>query len=157
MSEVSIKFLMTTKVAFTEKRGLREEVGKIVEQLSQSLKEKKVKVSGSAVGLLHDDPKSVDPQKAHCEVCLPISGKIKEGGEIKSKDLEKGAFACITHTGPLEKLPQAYNALLKWIEENGYQIAGPTREIYHKGIGATEVSPQEVLVELQFPVTKRTV
>jgi effector-binding domain-containing protein len=152
MSEVSIKFLMPTKVASTEKRVPREEVEKAVEQLSQSLKDKKVKLTGSALGLLHDDPKSVDPQKAHYEVCIPISGKIKGEGDVKARELEKGAFACITHAGPIEKLPDTYNTILKWIEENGYKIAGPTREIYVKGIGEAGVSPQDVIIEIQIPV-----
>jgi effector-binding domain-containing protein len=154
MYEVSIKFLMPIKVVTMEKKGPREEVGKAVEQLSQFLKEKKGKLSGSAMGLLHDDPKSVDPQKAHYEVCLPISGKIKGEGEIKSKELEKGAYACMTYSGPIEKITDAYQTILKWIEESGYKITGPPREVYHKGIGEAGVSPQECLIELQFPVKR---
>ena len=106
------------------------------------------------MGVFHDDPKSFDPQKAHYEVCYPISGKVKGEGEVKGKELEKGAFACITHSGPVEKLPDAYREILKWIEENGYQIAGSTREIYHKGTGEAGGGPQEVIIEVQFPVRK---
>ncbi len=152
MSEVSIKFLMPMKVASMEKRVPREELGKAVEQISQSLKEKKVKIADAAMGLLHEDPKSIDLQKAQFEVCLPISGKIKGEGELKSKELEKGAFACITHSGSIEKLPDTYNTILKWIEENGYKIASPTREVYHKGVGEVGGIPQDVLIEIQFPV-----
>jgi len=154
MSEVSIKFLMPMKVAYMEKRAPREELGKAVEQISQSLKEKKVKIADAAMGLLHEDPKSIDLQKAQYEVCLPISGKIKGEGELKSKELEKGAFVCITHSGPIGKLPDAYRTILKWIEENGYRIATPTREIYHKGIGEAGGTPQDVLIEIQCPVRK---
>lgn len=154
MSEVSIKFLMGIKVASIEKEGPVGEIGKVLEQLSQFLKEKKVKITGAAMGLFHGDPKLFDPQKAHYEVCFPISGKIKGEGEVKGKELEKGAFACLTHSGPVEKLPDAYRAILKWIEENGYKITGPPREVYHKGIGVAEGSPQECLIELQFPVKR---
>lgn len=154
MSEVSIKFLMPVKVASIQKEGPVGEVGKVLEQLSQFLKEKKVKITGAAIGLFHDDPKSFNPQKARYEVCLPISGKFKEEGEVKSKELEKGAYACITHSGPIEKLQDTYNTILKWVEENGYRIVGPTREIYHKGIGEAGVGPQECLIEIQFPVRK---
>ncbi|MDH4265441.1 MAG: GyrI-like domain-containing protein [Deltaproteobacteria bacterium] len=154
MSEVSIKFLMPSKVAFIEKEGAVGEVGKALEQLSQFLKEKKVKITGAAMGLFQDDPKSFNPQKARYEVSLPISGKLKEEGGVKSKELEKGAFACLTHSGPIEKLPDTYQAILKWIEDNGYQSRGPFREVYHKGIGEAGVSPQECLIEIQFPVKK---
>jgi len=154
MSEVSIKFLMPIKVATIEKEGPIGEMGKVLEQLSQFLKERKVKITGAAMGLFHDDPKSFNPQKARYEVCLPISGKIKGEGEIKSKELEKGAYACMTYSGPIEKITDAYQTILKWIEENGYMIAGPTREVYHKGIGGAGGSLQECLIELQFPVKR---
>jgi effector-binding domain-containing protein len=152
MPEVSIEFLMPIKVASLEKEGPREEVGKALQQLAQVLKEKKVKLAGIPLGVFHDDPKSWDFQKMHYEVCFPISGRIKGEGEVKGKELEKGAFACITHSGPIEKLPDAYRAILKWIEENNYQVTGASREVYHKGIGEAEGSPQECLIEVQFPV-----
>lgn len=154
MPEVSIKFLMSIKVACIEKEGPVADIGKALEQLSQLLREKKVKVSGPAMSLFHDDPKSLNPQKSRYEVCLPISGKFKEEAGIKSKEFEKGAFACITHSGPMEKLPDAYQTILKWIEDNGYQVSGPTREVYHKGIGEAGSSLPEGLVELQFPVKR---
>jgi AraC family transcriptional regulator len=154
MSEVSIKFLMNVKIASTEKKTPREEITKAVEQLSQSLKEKKIKLAGCALGLLHEDLKTVDLQKTHYEVCLPISGKLKEERELKGKELEKGAFACITHSGPAETLPDSYRILLKWIEDNGYRVSGSTREVYQKGIGEPGGSPQECLIEIQCPIKK---
>jgi len=154
MSEVSIKFFLPMKVASTEKKGPREEMGKVVEQISQALKEKRVKLAGAPMALLHEEPKGIDLQKVHLEVCIPISGKVKGGGEIKGKELATGAFACITHSGPIEKLPEAYDAMLKWIEENGYRISGPGREVHHKGMGEAGGTPQEPLIEVQLPVRK---
>lgn len=152
MPEVSIKFLMPIKVASLEKEGPREEVGKALQQLAQILKEKKVKLAGIPLGVFHDDPKSWDIQKVHYEVCFPISGRIKGEGGAKGRELEKGAFACITHSGPIEKLPDAYREILKWIEDNGYQVTGASREVYHKGVGEAEGRPPECLIEIQFPV-----
>jgi len=123
-----------------------------VEQISRSLKEKNVKIVDAAMGLLHEGPKSIDLQKAQYEVCLPISGKIKGAGDLKAKELEKGAFVSITHSGPIEKLPETYTIIFQWIEQNGYRIDTPTREIYHKGIAEAGGTPQDVLIEIQCPV-----
>jgi effector-binding domain-containing protein len=154
MSEISLKFFMPMRVASAEKKGPREEMGKVFEQISQVLKEKKVKLAGTPMALLHEDAKGIDLQKAHFEVCLPVSGKVKGAGEVKDKELERGAFVCITHTGPLEKLPEAYQEILKWIEENGYRIVGSNREVHHKGMGESGGQPKECMIELQFPVRK---
>lgn len=43
----------------------------------------------------------------------------------------------------------AYNALAQWIEENGYQIAGPPRELFY---GSAEKG--DLTAEVQFPVEK---
>lgn len=43
----------------------------------------------------------------------------------------------------------AYNALARWIEENGYQIAGPPRELFY---GSAEKG--DLTAEVQFPVEK---
>lgn len=43
----------------------------------------------------------------------------------------------------------AYNALAHWIEENGYQVAGPPRELFY---GSAEKG--DLTAEVQFPVEK---
>jgi effector-binding domain-containing protein len=154
MSEISVKFFMPMKVASTGKEGSRQDIGKAMEELSKSLKEKKVKLAGSTMRLFHGDTKAMDPHTAHYELCVPISGKIKGEGAVKDKELEKGAFACITHTGSIDNIQETYKAILKWIEENGYRIAGAAREVYHKGLGETGIDSQNIMVELQFPVRK---
>ncbi len=154
MSEVSVKFLMPMKVAYLEKKWPREEIGKAIERVSQVLKEKKVKLAGDAMALLHEDPKTIDLQKALYEICIPISGKVKGQAEIRDKELEKAAFASITHSGPLEKVPEVYQAILKWVEENGYRIAGPVREVYRRGIGDAGGPLPEVAIEVLLPVRK---
>ncbi len=152
MPEVSLKFFMPVKVASKEQKTPREEINKTWQEIDSFLKEKKIKTVGSVMALLHDDPKAADLSKAQFEICLPISGKIKGESSVKDKELPKGAFACITHRGPLEKLGETYQTILQWIEENGYMIAGPAREIYHEGLN--KPGAQEYIIELQFPVRK---
>jgi len=154
MSEVAIKFFFPDKIAFMEKEGPRTDVTKSLEHLSQVLQVKKVKPSGPPMALLHIDPKSFDPQKMRYDACCPISGKVKGEGDVKGREIERGVYACLSHSGSIEKLPDSYAAILKWIEENGYRINGPIREVYEKGIGASAGSPQEYLIEIQFPVRK---
>ncbi|HEY3473438.1 MAG TPA: MerR family transcriptional regulator [Anaerolineales bacterium] len=46
-------------------------------------------------------------------------------------------------------LMPAYNALAQWIEENGYRIAGPPRELFYGSIERGDLT-----AEVQFPVEK---
>ncbi|WP_027625965.1 MerR family transcriptional regulator [Clostridium lundense] len=52
-----------------------------------------------------------------------------------------------------ENISMTYNALIKWIEENGYKIAGSNRELYLEGEWSTP-NIQEYITEIQIPVEK---
>ena len=58
--------------------------------------------------------------------------------------------ACIIHAGSYDSFSETYSALGKWIEANGYQIAGPVREIYLSPPDA-ETGP---ITEIQMPVSR---
>ena len=96
----------------------------------------------------------MDLQKAHYEVCLPISGKVKGEGEVKGKELEKGAFACITHSGPVGKIAGGLHGDSevgrgKWVPHRPGQA-----EKYTSKEGGGGGGSEECLIELQFPVRK---
>jgi len=66
------------------------------------------------------------------------------------------AVPCVAYTvvtddfyQKVDGLTPAYQALAQWIEDNGYQIVGPARELFYG-------SPQggDMTAEVQFPVQK---
>ena len=153
MSEVSIKFFMPMKVASMEKKAPREEVGKTVAQLSKSLQEKKIKVAGAPMGLLHEDIKSIDPQKAHYEVCIPISGKVKGEGEVKGKELEKERSPALLIRVPRRTCQKPIARFSSGLRKTGTGSPGPpakstTKERERRG------AARNVIVEIQFPIRK---
>jgi AraC family transcriptional regulator len=34
------------------------------------------------------------------------------------------------YKGPYEKVEETYNALTRWVKDNGYEMAGPPEELY---------------------------
>ena len=100
------------------------------------------------------------------EVAIPLKRAIPPGGEIRVRQLERiPAAACVVHRGDYATIYQAYNALLGWIETNGYRIAGPVREVYLSfsadGLGFElpptylAKGPDGFVTELQLPVVER--
>jgi AraC family transcriptional regulator len=63
-------------------------------------------------------------------------------------------MACVIHHGPAEALPNAYNALLSWIDASGYRVDGPNRDLYFLP-SQESVEPIPTVTEVQFPVKKR--
>ena len=65
------------------------------------------------------------------EIILPLKFAITGTQEMQVVQLPQiPAAACVIHTGDYATIYQAYNALLEWIEANGYRMAGPIREVY---------------------------
>ncbi|HEY3476368.1 MAG TPA: MerR family transcriptional regulator, partial [Anaerolineales bacterium] len=65
------------------------------------------------------------------EVAVPLKYAIPENENIRVRHLPQlSSVACVVHVGEYSGIDRAYNALLAWIEANGYQMTGPIREVY---------------------------
>ena len=61
--------------------------------------------------------------------------------------------AATIHKGPYSGLPDAYGAIVAWINANGYHMNGMPFEIYRK-TQFDKLPPDEWVTEIFFPVKK---
>lgn len=85
------------------------------------------------------------------ETCEAVTEKKEDTDFIKFKDFPEIQAACIYHKGSYRYFSQSYSTLLRFIEENGYEICGNIRENYIDGIWNKD-SEEEWLSEIQIPV-----
>ena len=81
----------------------------------------------------------------------------KLGNETDSVKFMKSnpiTAVCIYHKGAYNNLRDSYNIILKYIEDNGYEIIDNARECYIDGCWNKE-NEEDYLTEIQFPVKKR--
>jgi len=83
------------------------------------------------------------------EVIFPIDRPLEDAKEIRVYTLPEVEVASTIHQGDFDDFTGAHVALLAWIEDNGYSVSGPFREIYLEGGGDGEST-----TEVQFEVTK---
>jgi effector-binding domain-containing protein len=69
--------------------------------------------------------------------------------EIKVTELPLIEVAAVIHRGGMDKITGVYEALLRWIEERCFRLAGYSRELYHE-MGAD--GPR--LTEIQVPIRR---
>lgn len=100
--------------------------------------------SGPGITVWHENLKA--------EASLPIKKTIPEGDDVKVHELPSDQMACLVHHGGFEGFPQAYQAGVQWIETNGYEITGPSREVYLQF--RPDGDPKDFVTEIQFPVAK---
>ena len=90
----------------------------------------------------------------HAEICEAITEKPEDTDLVQFKVLPAvDEAACVLHKGPYYTLPKAYEAIVQFIEESGYEIIGYQRESYIDGIWNKDTE-EEWLTEIQFPVRK---
>ena len=89
------------------------------------------------------------------EICESIvkAGVDKDGMTFKQIPAVPQAV-CIFHKGPYTNLGKAYGFLMKWVEDNGYEIVDHIRESYHDGVWNKD-DPADYLTELQAPIAKK--
>lgn len=73
--------------------------------------------------------------------------------QVKFMETDKITAVCLYHKGSYENLRDSYNVLLKYIEENNYEIIDNVRECYIDGCWNKE-KEEDYLTEIQFPVKK---
>lgn len=98
------------------------------------------------------DPKEFDPQDIDMEPAVPTATVLESKGDIEAKELPGCMVAFVMHKGPYQEMEPAYEAIADFVKENGYEYAGPPREIYFNDPNETPQS--ELLTEIQFPIAK---
>ncbi|EXY08341.1 MULTISPECIES: MerR family transcriptional regulator [Bacillus cereus group] len=75
--------------------------------------------------------------------------------EVQSSDeIKEGMFACVYHHGPYEETDETYKKLMKYIDQEGYEISGDAIEIALIDWSVTE-EPEEQVTEIQIPIMKK--
>lgn len=92
---------------------------------------------------------NMDIQDLDIEIGFPVSKKFSDKGNIKVGEFPGGKIASLVFIGPYDKMEPAYNALSKWIEDNGFEATGVAIERYFSG---PETPPEEIKTEILLPL-----
>jgi DNA-binding transcriptional MerR regulator len=149
--DILVKKLEPIAVATT--RGIipsYPEQGGLWNTLESYLAAHKVQADGPCFTIYHSDEPEID-----AEVCEPLAATFQANDPVQSYTLQGvDAAASTLHHGPFVTIGEAYASLTKWIEENGYQICGPSREIYLRPPHNGSQTDPNTLTEIQFPIRK---
>ena len=76
---------------------------------------------------------------------------VPEADGLHVVELPAVEVASVVHRGAMDSVTTTYEALVTWIEQNGVQIAGYSRELYHEW---NDSDPSQCVTELQMPVSR---
>lgn len=132
--------------------GTQQE-GLLWDKLSKQIETQKVKYALPCfpVTIYYDEgykEKDVD-----VEIQIPMNGEYVNTGEVRFITTEPMTVASVIIKGSYEQLPDANEAVAKYISENEFTMSGPMFNIYHVNPGM-ETIPENWVTEICYPVTK---
>jgi DNA-binding transcriptional MerR regulator len=153
--DVVIKKVEPTRVASV--RGVvpaPPDQGSLWEELMGHLGRQGARMIGPPMAIYHDG--EFKERDWDIEVCMPIVDEMTPDQRLKVYSVPGfETVACVVHAGPFITIGQAYDAIAKWIDENGYQIVGPWRELNLRPPEPPgNQNDPNTLNEIQFPVEK---
>jgi len=129
------------------------DIGILFGELFGYLGKQRVKFTGPPLALYYDP--EYKEHDVDVEVAIPVASNVPPAGRIKMTELPAvEEMACLLHQGNYETFNTSYGLLMGWLTKNGYQPAGPNREVYLVGPGQGK-QPSEYLTEIQLPVVKK--
>jgi DNA-binding transcriptional MerR regulator len=130
-----------------------EDVGTLLGEACTAIIEAGIPITAPPLTLFHDQ--EFKPNDLDVEIAIPVtpgaanvalsSGRALIGGELPGT-----LAAAAIHTGSYDNFAETYSAIARWIEQNGYQIAGASREVY---LSAPD-DESGAITEIQYPVEK---
>jgi effector-binding domain-containing protein len=150
--EVAVKSIPAQAVASVRDTIALGDLGQLFGELFGYLGQRGIAPTGAPVGIYHSHEFSESAMDV--EVAAPVAAEPPSAGRVSGRTLPAvNEMACVVHQGGYDTIGGTYGQVMAWIEANGYQVAGPTREVYIQGPESGD-DASTYITEVQVPVVK---
>ena len=91
--------------------------------------------------------RNMDMQALDVEAGFPVGRALPARGDLLATEIPAGQFAGCMHIGSYDSMSVTYDALTKWMAEQGVQPTGVVYEFYHTG---PETPPEQTVTQIAF-------
>lgn len=143
--DVQVMELAPMQVISLRERISMKEFDGLYGRLMQVMNSEGVDVKGYPMAIYHCA--EFDPEDADVELCFETKANTAH-----CRTLSGGTAAMGVHFGGYDRLHETYGQIARWIDENGYKIAGAPFEKYKN---SPHLVPEgELVTEIYFPIAK---
>ncbi|MEM7803158.1 MAG: MerR family transcriptional regulator, partial [Chloroflexota bacterium] len=111
--------------------------------------EQQGQLSGPSIAVWHS-PHDAETNES-VDAAVQLIKAIPPTEAITIHKLPAVEVASVIHRGRFDDFPATFDTLIPWIDQNGYAISGPYREVYH------QFHPDhlgDTVIEIQIPIIK---
>jgi AraC family transcriptional regulator len=151
--KIEIKDIKESKAAYVSVTGPYDQIPEILEEVVGYVTAENLQITEPPYGVYINSPMDVPPEELQYEMGITFIGDANGDSRVKIKEIPAHQAVSTVYKGPYGQAAQIYQALIKYANENGYNIVGPVKEIYMNN--PMEVAENELLTEVQFPLMKK--
>ena len=105
-------------------------------------------------GFMMEHEREYKNENIDIEYCLQVDSMYKDTDIIKFKRLPEVPMAvCLKHVGSYDTFPESFAKVMRYIEANGYRVAGDYRIQFEDSI-QNQRDPRKYITIIQVPVSR---
>ena len=153
---IDIKETPALTIAVVESTGSFEDISRVFMELFRWVLFNGGKVTSYPMALFPSPPDQVPAEGVRFEACIPIdpSTGLTPGDGVAIRQIPGATVAFTRYQGGYGEIGLAYDRILTWAAEAGYEVDGPSRELYLTN--PMQTPEGELVTEIQIPVKKGT-
>ena len=152
MDGVRLDTLPSRALAVIRHRASSAELPRIVPESCGSvwsfLRDHQIKGAGRHVALYWDG-------EINLEVGVELDTPFPTDGRVVASATPPGLVATATHLGPYQQLHKTHAAIRQWCGSHGYELAGPSWEIYGHWEEAWNRDPSKIRTDVFYLVRSK--
>ena len=94
---------------------------------------------------------NMDMQNLDVEIGMPVAAPLSPRGDMVAGTIAAGLAISCMYQGPYHDMGPTYAEMEQWLQEQGYQVAGPVYEMYYNDPSFAE---NLLLTRIIMPVRK---
>ena len=132
MGKIKIEKRKPVTIAYMGYKGPYNDIpfDSYIERLYGWAKEKRIRPGFYPLAVYHDNPETTAPEDCRTDVAITVVGEPQGTDEIMVRKMPAMTVASVKHKGGADEYQGVYEALARWVEENGYTWDGPPIEMY---------------------------
>jgi effector-binding domain-containing protein len=121
--------------------------------LMGNMQRQNIAPAGTMFAIMHEIPEEGKEITLDWEVSFPVTAQVYPQPPLTKGFWEHPHVASANHTGPAATLGDAVDEMFIWIEENGYDRAGPVLAVF-QNIGEPDTIPSRLQTEIWIAIQK---
>ena len=154
VQDITLKKILPRTIAYLRCRGSWRQLPDMLERLDRYMSQTSLRAVDPPSGIYYNTPSEVNTQELEWEIFYPVETEIPKSVNNKAdygiKRLPEKQAASIIHRGSYRKAGSSYERLDEWIRSEGFEICGPSEEVYISVFG---VPSEEQTMEIRIPVS----